>query len=146
MWILPVDESNHWGLSAPGDIPPWRIRIDATRKDGRLTGTCEAWTYAPEDMTLGMDAKRKTFPLSARWDDDYWKPAPGSEYAKGSDWPQVRGPHLTGAAMDCGRPLVNNLHDARLLWVAEEPIGGGKGGQPKVAFGFYPANFSSCGL
>ena len=57
----------------------------------------------------------------------------------------MRGPHLTGAAIDCGERLVDNLQDARLQWVAEEPIGGGKGGGPKVAFGFYPANFSGWG-
>jgi outer membrane protein assembly factor BamB len=96
-------------------------------------------------MSLGMKAERKGLALSARWDDDYWKPAPNSEYAEGLDWPQVRGPHLTGAAIDCGKPLVDNLHNARLLWVAEEPIGGGKGGKPKVSFGFYPANFSGWG-
>jgi len=49
------------------------------------------------------------------------------------------------AAPDCARPLVDNLHDARLMWVAEEPITDGKGSQPKVEFGFYPANFSGWG-
>ncbi len=142
IWIMPPDQANHWGLSAPKNFAVWRLAVDAIVKDGQPTGSAEAWTYVAKDMTLGMEAKRTKHALSAQWTESFWEAKPGSDYASGKDWPQVRGPNLTGAAIDCDRPLVDNLHDARLLWVAEEPITAGKGSRPKVDFGFYPANFS----
>ena len=145
VWLMPVDEANHWGLSPPRNFQNWRVTLSTTQADGRLRGKYKAWRYDGKDETFGRDAPRESGELHGRWVPDHWRAKKGTEYAKGTDWPQVRGPHLTMAADDCDRPLVDNLHDARLLWVAEEPITDGKGGAPKVAFGFYPANFSGWG-
>jgi outer membrane protein assembly factor BamB len=114
-------------------------------KNDVLSGFCEASTYDGKDMTLGMNAECKRVDITGQWDSHHWRAKPGTEYATGKDWPRVRGPNSTGAASDCERPLVDNMHDARLLWVAEEPLSAGKGSRPKVDFGFYPANFSGWG-
>jgi len=145
VWLLPPDAANHWGLGPP-KFPVRRIRIDATAGDGgALAGTFEAWSYEGRDVTYGAGAERFKGKVTGRWRDDVWKPQPGAEFADGKDWPAARGPSLNGSAVDCGEPLVENLHDARLLWVAEELTPGGKGGRPKVDFGFYPANWSGIG-
>jgi len=145
VWIMPVDEANHWGLSPPQNFQNWRMTLSARREGSRLAGTYQAWQYDGKDETFGRDAPRRSGEFTGRWVKDHWQAKQGTELAKGKDWPQVRGPHLTMAADDCDRPLVDNLHDARLVWVAEEPITDGKGGSPKAAFGFYPANFSGWG-
>ena len=145
LWIMPPDEANHWGLSPPQNFQNWRMIVNAKESSGQLTGTYQAWRYEGKDETFGKDAPRISGELAGQWVRDHWQPEKGSELARGKDWPQVRGPHLTMAADDCDQPLVDNLHDARLVWVAEEPITDGKGSAPKAAFGFYPANFSGWG-
>jgi outer membrane protein assembly factor BamB len=145
VWIMPPDEANHWGLSPPKNFQNWRMIVAAEGADGQLIGTYQAWQYEGKDETFGENAPRVKGNLTGEWVKNHWQAQEGSEFARGKDWPQVRGPHLTMAADDCDQPLVDNLHDARLAWVAEEPITDGKGGAPKAAFGFYPANFSGWG-
>ncbi|MFO8014374.1 MAG: PQQ-binding-like beta-propeller repeat protein [Phycisphaerae bacterium] len=144
VWLLPPDEANNWGLGPP-KWPVYRITIDAAARNGSLDGTFEARTYDGKDVTYGRDAEPLKGTVTGRWRDDFWQPQPGTAYAAGKDWPAARGPYLNGSAVDCGEPLVENLHDARLLWVAEELTPGGKGGSPKADFGFYPANWSGIG-
>jgi outer membrane protein assembly factor BamB len=76
--------------------------------------------------------------MTARVVSDHWTPKAGTELAKGRDWPQTHGPALNMAATDCGQPMINKIEDARLLWVSEEPIAGGKGNVNKTAFGVGP--------
>jgi outer membrane protein assembly factor BamB len=145
VWLLPPDTANNWGLGPP-KFPVRRIRLDAAARDGgALAGAFEAWQYEGKDVTYGAGADRFKGTVAGRWRDDVWEPRDGTAYAKGKDWPAARGPYLNGSAVDCGEPIVANLHDARLLWVAEELTPGGKGGRPKVDFGFYPANWSGIG-
>jgi len=145
VWVMPVDEANNWGLNAPKSFRTYRILIDAAERKGSLEGTFEAWSYDGRDETFGEDAERFQGSVKGRWLEDFWRPKPGSEYAEGNDWPSARGPHLNGSATDCDAEIVDSLHDAKLLWVAEEIIPGGKGEAPKTSFGFYPANWSGLG-
>jgi outer membrane protein assembly factor BamB len=144
--VAPVNLSNSTGR---GNFDTaYRIRLDAKgRMGGRLTGTAGWWTYAEKDDDYGADAEKTTVKLrNARWDGDYWRPARGTELADGTDWPQVRGPALTGSAPDCDRPLVENLDDARLVWVGEEIIGGGRGAVlSRGGFAMYPYAWQNIG-
>jgi outer membrane protein assembly factor BamB len=145
VWIMPVDKANLWGLNAPKTFLTFRIIINANEKNKSIEGTFEAWQYQGGDETFGAGAERFRGRVKGLWLEDFWETKPGTEYAAGKDWPCARGPYLNGSAVDCGSPLVDNLHDARLLWVAEDIIPAGKGGAPKVSFGFYPANWSGLG-
>lgn len=137
--IGPVNISTSSGRG-PYDTP-YRIRIEAAGKmGGALTGNATWWNYDSKDDDYGKDAKKTTVKLeSARWDPDYWAPAEGTDFAAGTDWPQARGPMLNGSAADCKRPFVENLGDARLQWVGEEIIGGGRGAVlSRGGFAMYP--------
>ncbi len=141
-----VDTANVPGRG-PLDVP-YRIVVDATgTRGGALKGSYTLWTYAENDDTYGAEAERTKGDLAAaRWATDAWKPAPESAYADGTDWPQARGPELTGAAADCARPLIRHLHDARLLWVGEEVIGGGRGAVlSRGGFAMYPYAWQNIG-
>ena len=144
--IAPVNLANRTGRG-PHDIA-WRMRLDAKGKmGGSLSGAATLWTYEDKDDDYGADADKTTVPLeAARWDSDYWRPADTSQFAAGSDWPQARGPMLTGAAVDCERPLIDNLDDAKLLWVGEEIIGGGRGAVlSRGGFAMYPYAWQNIG-
>jgi len=146
VWVLAPDGVNHWGLEPKEEIRPFRIVVAASADgEGTLAGSFEAWTYAVRDRTYGKGARRFKGTLTGRWRDDFWDAQPGTEFPSGSDWPSARGPGLDGSAVDCEAPLVDSLSDARLLWVAEEMLPGGKGGGPKVAFHYTPANWASMG-
>jgi outer membrane protein assembly factor BamB len=145
VWIMPPDKANNWGLNAPKSFLTCRVILDAAAAGGAIKGTFEAWPYNGRDESFGKGAPRFKGRVAGKWRDDFWRARPGTEYAPGRDWPSARGPHLNGSATDCSAEIVDNLHDAQLLWVAEEIIPGGKGGRPKVDFGFYPANWSGIG-
>lgn len=146
VWVLAPDTVNHWGLEPKPTIRAFRVTVEAEQEAGRgLAGTFQAWHYRRRDRTYGRDAERFRGSLAGRWRDDFWQPRPGTDYAPGRDWPCARGPHLNGSAVDCGVPLVESLDRARLLWVAEALLPGGKGGGPKVAFHYTPANWASQG-
>ena len=145
--IKPMDRANTPGRE--GVDVPYRISIDAKGSgDGKLAGTYTLWTYADKDDTYGQNnPKTKGDLVNARWDSAYWKPADGTEYAAGKDWPQARGPNLTGAATDSQRPLIDNLHDARLLWVSEEILPGGRGAVlSRGGFAMYPYAWQNIGF
>ncbi|MFP4057062.1 MAG: PQQ-binding-like beta-propeller repeat protein [Candidatus Brocadiia bacterium] len=144
--IAPVNVANRTGRG-PLDTA-YRIRLDARgTMGGALAGEATWWTYEEKDDDYGADSKKTTVELeNARWDPDYWKPAEGTSYARGTDWPQARGPMLDGSAADCQGPLVENLHDARLLWVGEEIIGGGRGAVlSRGGFAMYPYAWQNIG-
>ena len=122
----------------------YRLEIDAGEKNGVLSGKATYWQYAATDDDYGKDNERTTVDITGKWLADHWKAKPGAEYAKGNNWPMAHGPNLTGAAIDSKTPLVNTLHDARLLWVADLPLGAGRGGGlMRGSFCMYPINWTT---
>lgn len=145
--IAPVNLSNGTGRS-PFDVA-YRVQVDA-RGDmgGKIDGKATWWNYESNDYDYGHDDAKKTSVslTGSRWDNDYWKPGKGQSYERGKDWPQVRGPMLTGAALDTDAELVSNLDDARLVWVGEETIGGGRGAVlSRGGFAMYPYAWQNIG-
>ncbi len=144
--IAPVNIANTTGRG-PLDTA-YRIRVDAKGSAGSaLSGSAVWWNYDEKDDDYGADAPRTTVTLrNAHWDRNYWKPKPTSDYAETTDWPQARGPVLNGSAADCESPLIDNLDDARLLWVGEETIGGGRGAVlSRGGFAMYPYAWQNIG-
>lgn len=123
----------------------FRVEVNLRRNGQTLTGRFVAFHY--DRMDESFSPQGETFSGTARLVElrDHWKHAPDRAFAPGADWPQQHGPTLTGSAVDCQRELVDNLADARLLWIADLPIPAGRGGIPRSAFGFFPINNSGLG-
>ncbi len=122
----------------------YRMQINGEDKNGQLSGKAVYWQYARKDDDYGKDNHKTTVDIKGQWQKDYWKAKPGSEYAKGKDWPMAHGPNLTGAAIDSDTPLVNTLHDARLVWVADLPLGSGRGGgNTRGDFAMFPISWTT---
>jgi outer membrane protein assembly factor BamB len=144
--IAPVNTSNGTGRS-PSDIA-FRVRVNAKGdKPGSISGSAVWWTYRERDDDYGHDAEKTKVSLqNAEWDADYWAPEEGTGLSADKTWPQARGPRLTGSAIDCDRSLVDNLDDARLVWVGEETIGGGRGAVlSRGGFAMYPYAWQNIG-
>jgi hypothetical protein len=121
-----VDAVNH--VNRGGGSLVFRLDIKAEEKGGVLSGKAVLWQYADKDDDYGKANKKTTYAITGKWIADHWKAKAGTQYAKGKNWPMAHGPNLTGAAIDSKTPLVNTLHDARLMWVADLPLGAGRGG------------------
>lgn len=140
--LLTPDESNTPGRNAHNLV--YRVVLNGRGKGDQATGSFEAWTYEKADNDYGVENERVKGEFTAYWDGNYWKAEKGTEYARGKDWPQARGPYLSGAAIDTASHIVNNLHDARLLWVAEDAIGSGRSGAVQRGdFQMYPATWTT---
>lgn len=124
----------------------FRIALDLKPADGRLVGSFRAHDYDRHDQTFSVKTEKVEGKATARLLKDHWNHTPDRAFAPGKDWPQTHGPTLSGSAIDCERPLVDNIADARLLWVADMPIPGGRGGIPRSPFGFFPINNSGLGI
>jgi outer membrane protein assembly factor BamB len=118
-------------------LPQFSLRVTvAADGDGKIAaGTCTAWWWDWDDLSQGAQSPRRNGTAAVRLVPDHWQPKPGSAFAPGRDWPQTHGPRLDMSAIDCGVPLVEDLADARLLWVAEDQPGGAKGSVHKAEFG-----------
>lgn len=121
-----VDAVNH--VNRNNGHLVYRLELDAREKGGVVSGKAVYWMYANKDDDYGKANKKTTVDITGKWIADHWKAKPGTDYAKGNNWPMAHGPNLTGAAIDSKTPLVNTLHDARLMWVADLPLGAGRGG------------------
>ncbi len=142
--VLGLDVANTPGRNNHSLV--FRIEVDAAADGDRLAGTFVAWNYEHRDFDYGAESPRIRGRITGRWDRAFWRPAEGTEYAPGRDWPQVRGPAINGSAADCDRPFVDHLHDARLLWVADEMIGGGRsGGLTRGEFAMFPIAWTNTG-
>jgi outer membrane protein assembly factor BamB len=121
----------------------YRLNIKAEVKNGVLSGKATAWQYETKDPDYGKDSKKTSYAIAGKLVSDHWKAKAGTEYAKGKNWPMAHGPNLTGAAIDCDTSLVESLHDARLVWVADMPLGAGRGGGlMRGNFCMYPINWT----
>lgn len=135
-------------LDAPDQQKRDRFRVELNLKR-------EGETFAGRFVAFHYDRMDETFaPKGGKWDGnarlvevrDQWEHTPDRAFAPGTNWPRQHGPTLTGSAVDCGRELIDNLADARLLWVADIPIPAGRAGIPRSPFGFFPINNSGLGL
>ena len=84
VFVMPPEEANVFGGNMPVNMPPWRVALKLQEQDGSLTGTGAAWTYARDDMTFGMGADRREVSVLGRWDEAFWKPAPGPTSPRGA--------------------------------------------------------------
>jgi outer membrane protein assembly factor BamB len=130
--LVPAD-----GQGQNDALPQFSLRVTvAADGDGKTAaGTCTAWWWDWDDLSQGAQSPRRNGTAAVRLVPDHWQPKPGSGFAPGRDWPQTHGPRLDMSAIDCGVPLVEDLADARLLWVAEDQPGGAKGAIHKAEFG-----------
>lgn len=124
----------------------FRITVDLKASAAALVGTYKAHDYHEKDEDFRPWHGAFEGKASAREMPEYWQHSDDRAFAKGADWPQQHGPTLTGSAIDCERELIDNIADARLLWVADVPIPGGRGGIPRSPFGFFPINNSGLGM
>lgn len=109
-------------------------------------GSASVWLYAENDFDFGAANPKRPLTISASWDESIWQPKAGNTLAEGADWRQQRGPYLNGMATPTGVELVDNLSDARLVWVAEDHIGGGRsGGLSRGGFAMYPIAWTNSG-
>ncbi|MCJ8336380.1 MAG: PQQ-binding-like beta-propeller repeat protein, partial [Epibacterium sp.] len=101
-------------------------------------------SYAAKDDDYGKDNKQTTVSITGAIEKDYWEKNTANTYAAGKDWPMAYGPDLTGGAIDSDQPLVKSLHDARLVWVADMPIGSGRGGGlTRGEFAMFPHSWNT---
>jgi|GEM_PF-6318290 len=124
----------------------FRIAVDLPAAAGGYAGKFTAYDYHPQDETFGVRVERFEGQATAVLNKAAWEQSPERAFAAGKDWPQTHGPTLTGSAIDCERELIDNLADARLMWVADLPIPGGRQGIPRSEFGFFPINNSGLGI
>lgn len=124
----------------------FRIVVDLAGKGDAYTGKFSAHDYRAHDETFGINVERFEGRASAVLNKTAWEHSAERAFAAGKDWPQTHGPTLTGSAHDCDRELIDNLADAKLMWVADQPIPGGRQGIPRSEFGFFPINNSGLGM
>ena len=60
-----------------------------------------------------------------------------------ADWPTHRGPAASGSAVDCGRALIDDLAQARLIWFSQEKTPSAYGIDLKTPHGFIQGGYAS---
>jgi len=142
--FLGVDAANAAGRDVHALV--YRLRIAAKDEGGTFRGKATAWQYHEREDTYGEDSPKRTLDLTARWDERHWQPAEGTGFAAGTDWPMAHGPTLTASAAPHDGPLVHHLHDARLVWVAEDTLPAGRAGtRTRGDFAMFPFAWSTTG-
>jgi len=106
-------------------------------KDGRITGTYTGHLMVQDPRGRSLVRREHSGNLSGRLrtkaDLDQ-----ENAIAGGRDYPNHRGPNGSGAAVDCGRELVQSFADAKLAWKSEENYVPGAWG---CAFGKEQSNY-----
>ena len=87
---------------------PWRCRLSSQRRTLAVTGAVIADHWQAKAMHNGLP----------------------TTFAPGTDWPMAHGSDGNAAAVLAAdpAPLIDHLHDARLVWVAEDIFPSGRGG------------------
>ena len=145
--IMKVDEANSAGRNNSSQA--FRLNLDLKlNSDGQVvSGSAMSHSYNNGDWSFGSDAPKRQIAVSGGWASDAWKAAANTEFADGTDWPMAHGPMLTGHAADFDGKLVDNLHDARLLWVAEDTLPSGRsGGRSRGGFAMQPYSWTTTGF
>ena len=122
----------------------YRINIQDLKlgKAGEIT----AWQYPPREDSKGADTPRMKKRATASWMKDAWDPATDARFAPGTEWPSAHGPFLTGSAIPHDGELINTLHDAELVWVAEDILPSGRsGGKTRGGFAMFPFEWTTIG-
>ena len=134
--ILGLDEANSAGRKTHNI--PFRLFIDVRFDDqGRVSkGSVTAHSYLAGDFEYGKNVPRTQHKISGGWDKQAWTAGKQAALAAGTDWPSAHGPDLTVSAAPFEGEFVNNLHDARIQWVAEDVLPSGRsGGRSRGGFG-----------
>ena len=140
-----VDAPNPAGRNNHSTV--YRLDLDAKLSGGKVSGKATAWSYKDKDPQYGKNNPRHHIEVSGGIVEDHWAKAKTDPIAKGTDWPMAHGPNLTGAAADFEGTLVYNLHDARLAWVAEDPLPSGRSGaKSRGGFTMYPHVWKTLGF
>ncbi len=104
------------------------------------------WQYPVREDSKGEGAPRLTKTATATWLSDAWKPAKDAGFAPGTDWPSASGPGFTSSAVPFDGELINTLHDAELVWVAEDTLPSGRsGGMTRGDFAMFPFEWTTIG-
>lgn len=107
---------NHPGRSRRAD---WEI--DLKLEGNRATGT---YKFKWNGRHKWDRYREKTGTMSGTMVEGKDLRKPELSYAPGKDFPCHRGRFGNGTTPDCGRELVSDLKEARLLWVSEEKVAG----------------------
>jgi outer membrane protein assembly factor BamB len=122
-----------------------RVRMTAKKSGDSYLGSYEAFDYSERDEKFSPRT-RWTGNVRVRPVPGAWQAGPDRVVAPGAAWPQQHGPFYNGSAADCADELVDSISEARLQWVADLPIPGGRGEIPRSAFGFFPLARSGLGI
>ncbi len=122
-----------------------RVRVDTTKSGESYQGRYEAFDYSEHD---------EEFSPRTRWEGkvtvmavpNAWHVGEDRTFAPRAAWPQQHGPFFNGSAEDYAGELVDSIAEARLQWVADVPIPGGRGEIPRSPFGFFPLPKSGLGI
>jgi outer membrane protein assembly factor BamB len=131
----------HWQTNLPYGLVAEGLRIEGDRlaggvrgdhhcqemqftltgqiKDGRITGTYAGHLMVQNPRARSVSRQERSGNLNGRLrtQADLDKE---NVIAAGRDYPCHRGPIGSGAAVDCGRELVQSFSDAKLVWKSEE--------------------------
>ena len=112
---LAVEDGRLTGsVTAPGML--MRITLDAAVSEDGIRGTYK-WVTFPNmrDETVVAEGAGALIGAIVR-EADLRKRL---SFAKGKDWPCLRGPYGNGSAVPCERDLIDQWHDIRLTWKSE---------------------------
>ncbi len=139
------------------------LRLSASRLAGRVTCTILGIGTMHFDLDARIQGNALAGSYQATWKrEDRNNPAVSGNlvgrvlddaamqqregFAEGASWPCWRGPDGSGAAADCGKPMVERLNQARLVWMSEAmvPAGYYEGRRRDLAYDNYTKN--QCGF
>lgn len=101
-----------------------RLDLDLPLKDGAFAGPCRVRS----EYLLGSRGPAMTFErtVSGAIHAGLPAPVPTDALAKGATWPSMLGPNGNASAVDYPGELVDSMSEARLVWVSEESVTGGR--------------------
>jgi hypothetical protein len=144
--LLKVDEAN--SARRNNSSRAFRLTVNAQLDEaGSINeGSATVYSYNDGDWSFGADSPRRTLSVTGGWQKNPWQAQPNTEFAEGTDWPMAHGPNLSNHAAPFEGEFVTNLHDARLLWVAEDILPSGRsGGRSRGGFAMMPYSWTTIG-
>jgi len=121
-------------------------RLDIKNLTLTKPGSITVWQYPEREDAKGEGSPRMSKTASAAWKENPWTAAADSGFAPGTEWPSAHGPGFTSSAVPYDGDLVNTLHDAELVWVAEDILPSGRsGGMTRGGFAMFPFEWTTIG-